>query len=228
MKDVCLVKTTEGKLNTIQEWIEHCKINQTDKNGDSVVLYTTDANSQHMSIKSAKDMGYEVILLDGTLDVHFAGFAESKYEKVKFRCVDGAPIDQLIEKDITIESVLSKDQQETIETAVKGIVNELAFDVKIESLPPQQEFISIHRSEWERRMDEYAKMGQSMPFGDLGLKKQSLVINTNNELALKILSKNEAEQKEDIQYCMDLALLEKQQLKGEALERFIKKAKNLL
>jgi len=77
-------------------------------------------------------------------------------------------------------------------------------------------------------MDEYAKMGQSMPFGDLGLKKQSLVINTNNELALKILSKNEAEQKEDIQYCMDLALLEKQQLKGEALERFIKKAKNLL
>ena len=173
-------------------------------------------------------MGYEVIQLLGPLDVHFAGFAEGKYEKVKFRCVDGAPIDQLIEKDITIESVLSKEQQETIETAVKGIVNELAFDVKIESLPPQQEFISIHRSEWERRMDEYAKMGQSMPFGDLGLKKQSLVINTNNELALKILSKNEAEQKEDIQYCMDLALLEKQQLKGEALERFIKKAKNLL
>lgn len=228
MKDVCLVKTTEGKLNTIQEWIEHCKINQTDKNGDSVVLYTTDSNSQHMSIKSAKDMGYEVILLDGPLDVHFAGFAESKYEKVKFRCVDGAPIDQLVEKDITIESVLNKEQQETIEAAVKGIVNELAFDVKIESLPPHQEFISIHRSEWERRMDEYAKMGQSMPFGDLGLKKQSLVINSNNELALKILSKSESEQKEDIQYCLDLALLEKQQLKGEALERFIKKAKNLL
>lgn len=228
MKDVCLVKTTEGKLSTVQEWIEHCKINQTDKNGDSVVLYTTDANSQHMSIKSAKDMGYEVIQLDGPLDVHFAGFAESKYEKVKFRCVDGAPIDQLIEKDITIESVLSKEQQESIESAVKGIVNELAFDVKIESLPPQQEFISIHRSEWERRMDEYAKMGQSMPFGDLGLKKQSLVINTNNELALKILSKSESEQKEDLQYCLDLALLEKQQLKGEALERFIKKAKNLL
>lgn len=228
MKDVCLVKTTEGKLNTIQEWIEHCKINQTDKNGDSVVLYTTDSNSQHMSIKSAKDMGYEVILLDGPLDVHFAGFAESKYEKVKFRCVDGAPIDQLVEKDITIESVLTKEQQETIESAVKSIVNELAFDVKIESLPPQQEFISIHRSEWERRMDEYAKMGQSMPFGDLGLKKQSLVINSNNELALKILSKSESEQKEDIQYCLDLALLEKQQLKGEALERFIKKAKNLL
>ena len=228
MKDVCLVKTTEGKLNTIQEWIEHCKINQTDKNGDSVVLYTTDSNSQHMSIKSAKDMGYEVILLDGPLDVHFAGFAESKYEKVKFRCVDGAPIDQLVEKDITIESVLTKEQQETIESAVKSIVNELAFDVKIESLPPQQEFISIHRSEWERRMDEYAKMGQSMPFGDLGLKKQSLVINSNNELAIKILSKSESEQKEDIQYCLDLALLEKQQLKGEALERFIKKAKNLL
>ena len=144
------------------------------------------------------------------------------------KIVQSGKFDQLIEKDITIESVLSKDQQEIIETAVKGIVNELAFDVKIESLPPQQEFISIHRSEWERRMDEYAKMGQSMPFGDLGLKKQSLVINSNNELALKILSKSESEQKEDLQYCLDLALLEKQQLKGEALERFIKKAKNLL
>ena len=228
MKDVCLVKTTENKLHTIQEWIEHCKLNQTDKHGDTVILYTTDAHSQHMSIKSAKDMGYEVVLLDGPLDVHFAGFAESKYEKVKLRCVDGAPIDQLIEKDITIESVLSQDQMDIIQNSVKSIVNELAFDVKIESLPPQQEFISIHRSEWERRMDEYAKMGQSMPFGDLGLKKQTLVINANNELATKVLTKSEEEQKETIQYCIDLAMLEKQQLKGEALERFIKKAKNFI
>ncbi len=228
MKDVCLVKTTEGKLQTILEWIEHCKINQTDKHGETVVLYTTDVHSQHMSIKSAKDMGYEVVILDGPLDVHFAGFAESKYEKVKFRCVDGAPIDQLIEKDVTIESVLSQEQSDSIQNTVKSIVNELAFDVKIESLPPSQEFISIHRSEWERRMDEYAKMGQSMPFGDLGLKKQSLVINANNELALKVLNQSEENQKDTIQFCIDLAMLEKQQLKGEALERFIKKAKNFI
>lgn len=228
MKDVCLIKTTESKLHTIQEWIEHCKINQTDKHGDTVVLYTTDSHSQHMSIKSAKDMGYEVVVLDGPLDVHFAGFAESKYEKVKFRCVDGAPMDQLVEKDITIESVLSQEQSDSLQNTVKSIVNELAFDIKVESLPPQQEFISIHRSEWERRMDEYAKMGQSMPFGDLGLKKQSLVVNANNELALKILKKSEEEQKETIQYCIDLAMLEKQQLKGEALERFIQKAKNFI
>jgi molecular chaperone HtpG len=181
-----------------------------------------------MSIKSAKDMGYEVVILDGPLDVHFAGFAESKYEKVKFRCVDGAPIDQLIEKDVTIESVLSQEQSDAIQNTVKSIVNELAFDVKIESLPPSQEFISIHRSEWERRMDEYAKMGQSMPFGDLGLKKQSLVINANNELALKVLNQSEENQKDTIQFCIDLAMLEKQQLKGEALERFIKKAKNFI
>ncbi len=228
MKDVCLIKTTESKLHTIQEWIDHCKINQTDKHGDTVVLYTTDSHSQHMSIKSAKDMGYEVVVLDGPLDVHFAGFAEGKYEKVKFRCVDGAPMDQLVEKDITIESVLSQEQSDSIQNTVKSIVNELAFDIKVESLPPQQEFISIHRSEWERRMDEYAKMGQSMPFGDLGMKKQTLIINANNELALKVLNKSEEEQKDTIQYCIDLAMLEKQQLKGEALERFIQKAKNFI
>jgi molecular chaperone HtpG len=228
MKDFCLVKTTEGKLHTIQEWIDHCKLNQTDKNGETVVLYATDLSDQHMSVKNAKEMGYEVILLDGQLDVHFAGFAEGKFEKTKFRCVDGGPMDQLIEKDVTIESVLTKEQQEEIEKQVKSIINEIAFDVKIESMPPQQEFISIHRSEWERRMDEYAKMGQSMPFGDLGLKKQTMVINSNNPIASKILQKSESEQKESIQYCIDLALLEKQQLKGEALERFILKAKQLL
>jgi molecular chaperone HtpG len=228
MKDFCLVKTTEGKLHTIQEWIDHCKLNQTDKNGETVVLYATDLSAQHMSVKNAKDMGYEVILLDGQLDVHFAGFAEGKFEKTKFRCVDGGPMDQLIEKDVTIESVLTKEQQEEIEKQVKSIINEVAFDVKMESMPPQQEFISIHRSEWERRMDEYAKMGQSMPFGDLGLKKQTMVINSNNPIASKILQKSESEQKESIQYCIDLALLEKQQLKGEALERFILKAKQLL
>lgn len=137
-------------------------------------------------------------------------------------------MDQLIEKDVTIESVLSQEQSDAIQNTVKSIVNELAFDVKIESLPPAQEFISIHRSEWERRMDEYAKMGQSMPFGDLGLKKQSLVINANNELALKVLNLPEENQKDTIQFCIDLAMLEKQQLKGEALERFIKKAKNFI
>ena len=228
MKDFCLVKTTEGKLHTIQEWIDHCKVNQTDKNGETVVLYATDLSAQHMSVKNAKDMGYEVVVLDGQLDVHFAGFAEGKFEKTKFRCVDGGPMDQLIEKDVTIESVLTKEQQDEIEKQVKSIINEIAFDVKMESMPPQQEFISIHRSEWERRMDEYAKMGQSMPFGDLGLKKQTMVINSNNPMATKILQKSESDQKESIQYCIDLALLEKQQLKGEALERFILKAKQLL
>ncbi len=228
MKDFCLVKTTEGKLHTIQEWIDHCKVNQTDKNGETVVLYATDLSAQHMSVKNAKDMGYEVVVLDGQLDVHFAGFAEGKFDKTKFRCVDGGPMDQLIEKDVTIESVLTKEQQDEIEKQVKSIINEIAFDVKMESMPPQQEFISIHRSEWERRMDEYAKMGQSMPFGDLGLKKQTMVINSNNPMATKILQKSESDQKESIQYCIDLALLEKQQLKGEALERFILKAKQLL
>ena len=228
MKDFCLVKTTEGKLHTIQEWIDHCKVNQTDKNGETVVLYATDLSAQHMSVKNAKDMGYEVVVLDGQLDVHFAGFAEGKFDKTKFRCVDGGPMDQLIEKDVTIESVLTKEQQDEIEKQVKSIINEIAFDVKTESMPPQQEFISIHRSEWERRMDEYAKMGQSMPFGDLGLKKQTMVINSNNPMATKILQKSESDQKESIQYCIDLALLEKQQLKGEALERFILKAKQLL
>jgi len=228
MKDYCLVETTDSKFHTIQEWVDHCKINQTDKNGETVILYTTDLNAQHMSIKSVKDAGYEVIKLSGPLDVHFAGFAEGKFEKVRFKGVDSAPVNQLIEKDETIESSLSKEQQESLEKSVKELLNELAFDVKLESLPPQQEFISIHKNEWERRMEEYAKMGQSMPFGDLGMKKHHLVINSNHPLAAKVLSQDLEAQKNTIQYCLDLAMLEKNLLNGAALERFINKAKELL
>ncbi len=226
MKDYCLVKTTEEKLHTIEEWINHCKTNQTDKNDETIILYTTDIKAQHMSIKAAQNAGYEVIVLEGPLDVHFAGFAEGKFEKVKFKGVDSAPVNQLIEKDETIESVLSKEQQEELEKVVKSIVNEASFDVKIESLPPQQDFISIHKNEWERRMEEYAKMGQSMPFGDLGMNKKTLVVNSNSEVASNTLNKAAEEQSNYIQHFLDIALLEKGLLSGNDLERFIQKVKN--
>ncbi len=228
MKDYCLVKTTEDKLHTIQEWVDHCKANQTDKNDETIILYTTDTKAQHMSIKSAQNAGYEVIVLDGPLDVHFAGFAEGKFEKVKFKGVDSAPVNQLIEKEETIESVLSKEQQEELEKAVKSLVNEASFDVKIESLPPQQDFISIHKNEWERRMEEYAKMGQSMPFGDMSMNKKTLIINSNSEAANSTLSKETDERSNYIQHFLDIALLEKGLLSGSDLERFIEKAKSFI
>ena len=228
MKDYCLVKTTEDKLHTIEEWINHCKTNQTDKNEETVILYTTDTKAQHMSIKAAQNAGYEVVVLDGPLDVHFAGFAEGKFEKVKFKGVDSAPVNQLIEKDEAIENVLSKEQQDELEKAIKSLVNEASFDVKIESLPPQQDFISIHKNEWERRMEEYAKMGQSMPFGDMGMNKKTLVVNSNSEVANNTLSKTAEEQSNYIQHFLDIALLEKGLLSGADLERFIQKAKDFI
>jgi len=227
-KDICLLKTTDGKLNTIQEWIDHAKINQTDKNGETVVLYSTDVNVQHMNIKAAKDKGYEVVVLNGPLDTHFAGWVEGKFEKVKFRCVDGGPMDQLIEKEVTIESVLSEDQRKTLEDSVKAVVNELAFDVKIESLPPQDDFISVHRNEWERRMEDMAKMGNGFPYGNMGLNKQTMVVNTNHALASKVLGKEGDSRNELLQYCMDLAMLQRGQLQGESLERFVKKAQGFI
>jgi len=228
MKDHCLLKTTSDKLHTVQEWIDHAKANQTDKNGDTIVLYTTDAKAQHMSVKEVQEAGYEVVVLDGPLDVHFTGFAEGKYEKVKFKCVDSEPVNKLIEKEENIESVLEKEQQEALEGAVKSLVNEAAFDVKMESLPPQQDLLSIHRNEWERRMEEYSKMGQSMPFGDLGMKKHTLIVNTNHELASKVLAKSEEERKEILQHYLDLSMLSKNLLQGEGLENFIAKAKNFI
>ena len=228
-KDICMLKTTDEKLYTIQEWIDHAKINQTDKNDETVVLYSTDTAAQHMNIIAAKDKGYEVIVLNGPLDTHFAGWVESKFEKVKFKCVDGGPVDQLIEKDIKIEHTLTEDQRKSLEDSVKGLVNELAFEIKVEALSPNDEFISIHRNEWERRMEDMQRMGGGgFPMGDLGLKKQTLVVNGNHPFANKALNLNATEQKDLLEYCMDIAMLQRGQLQGEALERFVKKAKSYI
>ncbi len=227
-KDICMLKTTDEKLYTIQEWIDHAKINQTDKNDETVVLYSTDTAAQHMNIIAAKDKGYEVIVLNGPLDTHFAGWVESKFEKVKFKCVDGGPVDQLIEKDIKIEHTLTEDQRKSLEDSVKGLVNELAFEIKVEALSPNDEFISIHRNEWERRMEDMQRMGGGFPMGDLGLKKQTLVVNGNHPFANKAMNLNATEQKDLLEYCMDIAMLQRGQLQGEALERFVKKAKSYI
>lgn len=227
-KDICMLKTTDEKLYTIQEWIDHAKINQTDKNDETIVLYSTDTAAQHMNIIAAKDKGYEVIVLNGPLDTHFAGWVESKFEKVKFKCVDGGPVDQLIEKDIKIEHTLTEDQRKSLEDSVKGLVNELAFEIKVEALSPNDEFISIHRNEWERRMEDMQRMGGGFPMGDLGLKKQTLVVNGNHPFANKALNLNATEQKDLLEYCMDIAMLQRGQLQGEALERFVKKAKSYI
>jgi len=170
-KDICMLKTTDGKLNTIQEWIDHAKINQTDKNGETVVLYSTDVNVQHMNIE---------------------------------------------------------DQRKTLEDSVKAVVNELAFEIKMESLPPQDDFISVHRNEWERRMEDMAKMGNGFPYGNMGLNKQTMVVNTNHALASKVLGKEGEGRNELLQYCMDLAMLQRGQLQGESLERFVRKAQGFI
>ena len=77
-------------------------------------------------------------------------------------------------------------------------------------------------------MEEYAKMGQQMPFGDLGGKKKTIIVNTNHAIAGKLLAKEEAVIKEQLQYHIDLALLEKNLLQGADLERFIQKSKSFL
>lgn len=227
-KDIAMLKDTDGHLYTIQEYLDRAAVNQKDKDGDTVVLYCSDPKAQHLSIKSAKEMGYDVMIMDGPLDTQFASWCEQKFEKTKFRNVDGGNIDELIEKETTLDSVLSKEEVEGLENSIKSLVNETAFTIKVSNLSTHSDFISVSRSEWERRMDDYAKFGQSMPFGDLGLKKQNLVINPNNPMAAKILTKEGDSRSESLRYCIDLALLKKGQLQGEDLERFIAQASKLV
>ena len=119
-RDFCLVKNIAGKHFTFEEYREAVKDNQTDKNGNQIWLYTNDPQKQDAFIESAKKRSYDVLVLDTVIDSHFIGVLEQKLEKVNVKRVDADTVDKLIEKDITLESILSDEQKEKAKVLFEG------------------------------------------------------------------------------------------------------------
>jgi molecular chaperone HtpG len=221
-KDFCLLKSTDGKYYTFTEYQEAIKDNQTDKNGTQIWLYTTDAKKQDAFIKSAKKRSYDILLLDSVIDPHFINTLEQKLEKVNVKRVDADTVDKLIEKDLTLESVLSKEQEEKAKTLFEEILETKTATVQVEAMPTDELPVVITFPEFMRRMtDMQATSGQKSMFGDMPL-MYTVSINANHPLTGRILTtEDDQKQKELAKQAYDLALLSQGMLSGQALTTFI-------
>ena len=226
-KDFVLLKDVADKLFTLSEYTEHIQANQQDKNGNTVVLYTNDAEAQHGFVAAAQERGYDVLNLDQVLDSHFIGQLEQKLEKTSFKRVDADTVGKLIEKDEATESVLSEDDQTKLTEAFKTAIANEAMHVKVAALSPQDAPVVITQNEFMRRMKDMQRTGGGGGMQMFGAFPESfdVTVNANHPVAQRVL----AEGGEQLaRQAFDLARLAQGLLKGEALTAFVKRSTELL
>lgn len=184
-----LLKDTEGRYFTLDEYKTLIEASQTDKDGNIVYLYTTDPVAQFNYIKAATDRGYDVLLMDGQLDSHFVGLLENKLEKTSFVRVDSDVIDNLIRKADRKEAGLSSLQRNILTTLFRSQTPEIdnaQFLVSFEALSDKSQPIVITQNEYMRRMKDMAAMQPGMNFyGELP-DSYNLVVNTEHPIIAKI------------------------------------------
>src|SRR6218665_2238325 len=223
-----LLKSTDGTYSTLEEYAEKVKPLQTDKDGRVIYLYTTNTEEQHSFIETARDRGYDVLVMDSPIDSHYINQLESKLEKTAFVRVDADTIDKLIKKDEAQPSKLSEEEQNTLKPVVEGVVPKEKFTVVFESLSEKDAPMLITNPEFMRRMKDMSAMGGGMNFYGSMPDMHNLVVNSNHPLISKILNEKDAEkQKQLTKQTADLAMLSQGLLKGEELTKFIKRSVEL-
>lgn len=222
-----LYPTTDGKYYLWSELEEKVKPMQTDKDGNFVILYATNADEQHSYIQSAKDKGYEVLLLDSPIVPHLIQKLEQSKDKVTFARVDADHVNNLIKKEDTSISKLNEEEKESLKKNIEEAVNDKKFSVQVEDLESSEAPFMITQPEFMRRMkDMQATGGGGGMFGMSGFPEMyNLVVNSNSELAAEILKDENTEDKNSkIKYALDLAKLSQNLLKGKDLTEFIQKS----
>ena len=223
-----LFPTVKDAYFTFDEFKEKVAPAQTDKDGNLVMLYATNANEQHSFIEEAKAKGYEVLLLDSPIVSHLIQKLEGENEKIKFARVDADSMDKLIPKEETQISKLSEDDQAKLKTIIEEIVPKEKYTVQLESLDSKSNPFIITQPEFMRRMKEMQQTGGG---GFMGMgnfpEMYNLVVNTNSELMQKIL-KAKAKRAEYVNQALDLAKLSQKLLTGKDLTEFIKRSYDLM
>lgn len=229
-KDFALYPTVDGEYFTLSELRDKVKDTQTDKDDNLVILYASDKDEQHSYIASAKDKGYQVLLLDSPIVAHVLQKIESTEEKISFVRVDSDHVDNLIKKDEEQISKLSDDEKESLKTALEEIVPKEKFTVQLEAMDSNASPFIITEPEFMRRMKDMQKTGGGGMFGMGGFPEMyNLIVNTNHELVGDILNTKTQKKKERlVNQALDLARLSKNLLKGEELTEFIKRSYEMI
>jgi molecular chaperone HtpG len=224
-----LFKNVDSNLFSIEEYAEKIKESHKDKENKVVYLYANNQIEQHTFIESAKERGYDVLLMDGPFDSHFINFLESKIENSKFVRVDGDSVEKLIEKDLPIPAKLSEDEQNNLKSLFETVVEKEKFTVAIENLQETDQPMLITQPEFMRRMKEMNQFGGGMSFMGTMPEMFNLVVNANHPIMQKILGEKDETKKQDLlKQTTDLALLSQNMLKGEELSKFIKRSLQLI
>ena len=190
-----LFKDTDNKYYTFEEYQTLIKDSQTDKDGNLIYLYANNADEQYTYIDAAKNKGYNVLLLDGQLDVPMINMLEQKFEKSHFTRVDSDIIDRLIVKEEQKGEELPADKQEVLSTLFKGQmpkVKKTEFHVEAHALGGSAAPIVITQAEYMRRMKDMASIQPGMSFYGEMPDMFNLVLNTDHRLIKQVLSEAES------------------------------------
>ncbi len=221
-----LLKNTEGKYFSLDDYREKIAPLQTDKDKNVCYLYANDAEEQHAYIAKAKAKGYDVLLMDSVLTPHWVNLLEQKKDKSRFVRVDADTVEKLIAHDDKILEKMSKEDQDKLKPIIEAEVDKQKYTVQMESMESDDQPMVITQSEFMRRYKEMAATsGGGMGFyGELP-ESYNLVVNVNHPLIEQVLKETDAEkQKQLVHQLTDLALLANGLLKGEALTQFVKRS----
>ena len=189
-----LFKDVEGKYFTFEEYKNLIKDNQTDKEGNLIYLYTTNKDEQYSYIEAAKNKGYNVLLMDGQLDVAMVSMLEQKFEKVRFTRVDSDVVDNLIVKEDKKGETLEANKQDAITTAFKSQLpkmDKVEFNVMTQALGENSAPVMITQSEYMRRMKEMANIQAGMSFYGEMPDMFNLILNSDHKLIKQVLNEEE-------------------------------------
>ncbi|MBQ2535014.1 MAG: molecular chaperone HtpG, partial [Prevotella sp.] len=228
-KDFALFKDTDGKHFTYEEYKTLIKDQQTDKDGTLVYLYANDKDEQYTYIEAAKAKGYSVLMFDGQLDNATLGLFEQKFEKSRFTRVDGDIIDRLIQKEDVKKVDLSKEDTDKLTEAFKTKLpqmDKVTFNVEIQAMGETAAPVMFTQSEYMRRMKDMSRYQSGMAFYGQMPDAYNLVLNSDNAIIKSVIDGKGKE--ETVSQLIDLALLQNGMLKGEALDKFLKRSVDLL
>ena len=254
-KEFALVKNLGGEYATLDEYMDKVRENQVDKDGNLVLLYTNDADAHYTSIERAKAKGYDVLVMDGELDVHCMSQAEQKHEKLRFVRVDSDTIENLIKKEDAAKDTYSDEQKEGLRKAFEAYIpqaEKLNYYVSCEAASSDALPVFLTQNEFMRRMKEMSAHQQGMSFYGQMPDSYNLVVNTNHPLIQELVEKETSEEvqeevekdgkketvvktvyslsgeEERLKQLIDIALLASGRLKGEALAKFVNRSVELM
>ena len=186
-----LLKDTDGKYYTYEEYQSLIKDNQTDKDGNLIYLYSNNMDEQYSYIDAAKNRGYNILLMDGQLDVAMISMLEQKFEKSRFTSLDSYVNDRLIAKKDHKEAKLESNQREILSSVFRSQlpqIKKVEFNVETQSLGENGAPIMITQSEYMRRMKEMANIQAGMSFYGEMPNMYNLVLNADHKLVKQVLT----------------------------------------